>query len=332
MTAMRRIVAGVDGSEYSLRALRWAVVDAGRHGAELLAPTTWTALPPPIASPYVDVNKAVDRQDGAAAAEQALQTVVANAIASNPPIVVEIVATVGHPAPLLTEQSRHAGLVVVGARGRGGIAGWLLGSVSQELLRHSFCPVAVVRSPDKDEVAAAEETLTSEWSRVVVGIDGSDYSKSALRWAAGESKTHNAELTVASVWTPPPTVDPPYGNIAWGTDLDPQLQATAILQTTVEEVDRPLRRRRCLSRWFPRPWRIRRDGPRIGQSARCGSRRHHGGRSPLTCTAQPQPNDEIALVSDDGVMQRCPATAIESRILAAMSATAGRNQQVVESS
>jgi nucleotide-binding universal stress UspA family protein len=43
-------------------------------------------------------------------------------------------------------------------------------------------------------------------------------------------------LTVASVWTPPPTVDPPYGNIAWGTDLDPQLQATAILQTTVEEV------------------------------------------------------------------------------------------------
>jgi nucleotide-binding universal stress UspA family protein len=187
-------------------------------------------------SPYVDVNKAVDRQDGASAAEQALQTVVGNAMAGNPPIVVEIVATEGHPAPLLTEQSRHAGLVVVGARGRGGIAGWLLGSVSQELLRHSFCPVAVVRSPDKDEVAAAEETLTSEWSRVVVGIDGSDYSKSALRWAAGEAKTHNAELTVASVWTPPPTVDPPYGNIAWGTDLDPQLQATAILQTTVEEV------------------------------------------------------------------------------------------------
>jgi nucleotide-binding universal stress UspA family protein len=236
MTAMRRIVAGVDGSEYSLRALRWAVVEAGRHGAELLALTTWTALPPPIASPYVDVNKAVDRHDGALAAEQALQTVVANAMAGNSPIVVEIVATEGYPAKLLAEQSRHADLVVVGARGRGGIAGWLLGSVSQELLRHSSCPVAVVRSPDKDEVAAAEEILRSEWTRVVVGVDGSDYSKSALRWAAGEAKTHNAELTVASVWTPPPTVDPPYGNIAWGTDLEPQLQATAVLQTTVEEV------------------------------------------------------------------------------------------------
>jgi nucleotide-binding universal stress UspA family protein len=157
-------------------------------------------------------------------------------MAGNPPIVVEILATEGHPAKLLAEQSRHADLVVVGARGRGGIAVWLLGSVSQELLRHSSCPVAVVRSPDKDEVAAAEETLRSEWTRVVVGVDGSDYSKSALRWAAGEAKTHNAELTVASVWTPPPTVDPPYGNVAWGTDLEPQLQATAILQTTMEEV------------------------------------------------------------------------------------------------
>jgi nucleotide-binding universal stress UspA family protein len=199
MTSVRRIVVGVDGSEYSLRALRWAVVEAGRHGAELFALTTWTALPPPIVSPYVDVTKAVDRQDGTSAAEQALQTVVANAMAGNPPIVVEMVATEGHPAEHLAEQSRHADLVVVGARGRGGIAGWLLGSVSQELLRHSFCPLAVVRSPDKDEVAAAQETLGSDWTRVVVGVDGSDYSKSALRWAAGEAKSHNAELTLLPV-------------------------------------------------------------------------------------------------------------------------------------
>jgi nucleotide-binding universal stress UspA family protein len=235
MTSMQRIVVGVDGSEYSLRALRWAVVEAGRHRAELLAVTSWTALPPPIVSPHVDVNKAADRQDGTSAAEQALQTAVANAMGGNSSIVVEILATEGHPAKLLADQSRHADLVVVGARGRGGIAGWLLGSVSQELLRHSLCSVAVIRSPDKDEIAVAEETPTREGTRVVVGVDGSDYSKSALRWAVGEAKTHSAELIVASVWTPPPTVDPPYGNIAWGTDLDPQLQATVILQTAVEE-------------------------------------------------------------------------------------------------
>jgi nucleotide-binding universal stress UspA family protein len=95
---MRRIVVGVGGSEYRLLALRWDVVEAGRHGAELVALTTWTALSPPIVSPYVDFNKAVDRQDGASGAEQALQTVVGNAMAGNPPIVVEIVATEGDPA------------------------------------------------------------------------------------------------------------------------------------------------------------------------------------------------------------------------------------------
>src|SRR5215212_3163882 len=142
--AVARIVVGVDGSESSLQALRWAVAEAGRHAVELVAVTTWTALPPPIVSPYVDVNKIGERADASSTAEQALKSALEDALKNSPPVAVQMVATEGHPAKLLAEHSRHADLVAVGARGRGSVAGWLLGSVSQELLRHSSCPVAVV--------------------------------------------------------------------------------------------------------------------------------------------------------------------------------------------
>ncbi|MFI1991096.1 universal stress protein [Actinoplanes sp. NPDC020271] len=51
------------------------------------------------------------------------------------------------PATALIERSQNAQLVVTGSRGRGGFAGLLLGSVSQMVLHHASCPVAIVRAP-----------------------------------------------------------------------------------------------------------------------------------------------------------------------------------------
>jgi nucleotide-binding universal stress UspA family protein len=62
-----------------------------------------------------------------------------------PDVAVRRVVVDSQPARALLEYAEHAQLVVVGARGRGGFTGLLLGSTSQQLVHHAPCPLLVVR-------------------------------------------------------------------------------------------------------------------------------------------------------------------------------------------
>jgi nucleotide-binding universal stress UspA family protein len=53
----------------------------------------------------------------------------------------------GAAASVLLEEGKNADLLVVGSRGRGGFAGLLLGSVSQQVSHHAPCPVVIVPDP-----------------------------------------------------------------------------------------------------------------------------------------------------------------------------------------
>jgi nucleotide-binding universal stress UspA family protein len=70
---------------------------------------------------------------------------VQRVLAHHPDVPAEVVSWRGRPPRVLADESRNAALVVVGARGLGGFAELMLGSVSSEVLHWARCPVAVVR-------------------------------------------------------------------------------------------------------------------------------------------------------------------------------------------
>ncbi len=145
---MERIVVGVDGSDPSRAALRWAVEEARLRGAQLEVllvagvPRTYldpVIFPPP---PVAEIREA-EREH--------LQQIINSVDTSG--CTVEPIVAVGGAAPLLCEASQGASLVVVGSRGYGGFKGLLLGSVAQQVLAHAHCPVAVVTGADRYEHA-----------------------------------------------------------------------------------------------------------------------------------------------------------------------------------
>ena len=137
------VVVGVDGSARSAKAIDFALEQAARRGVRLVVLHAWWLE-------FVDgVVVTTPGSPEWQRTEELLRLGVAESLAGrrqNHPdveVVTEIVHT--RPAEALVEASQTASLVVVGARGRGGFAGLLLGSVSRELLMHASGPVAVVR-------------------------------------------------------------------------------------------------------------------------------------------------------------------------------------------
>jgi nucleotide-binding universal stress UspA family protein len=139
----RRIVAGIDGSESSVSALRWAIRQAGLTGAAVDAVIAWhypDLAASGMAVGYIEPDYSFQESAG---------KIVADAITSalDPAGDVPVRARVaqGHAAWVLLDASVDADLLVVGSRGHGGFVEALLGSVSQHCVQYAPCPVVVVR-------------------------------------------------------------------------------------------------------------------------------------------------------------------------------------------
>jgi len=139
-----RIVVGVDGSESSRHALRWAARQAKFTGASLEVVIAWE-VPPDY---RFDASSPHDLRLGA---ESILQSAVADVLGDDPDVDVKPSVVEGHPVPVLLNAAKGASLLVVGSRGHSAFTGILLGSVSNHCVTHATCPVTVVRDDDQQE-------------------------------------------------------------------------------------------------------------------------------------------------------------------------------------
>jgi len=142
-TAGGVVVVGIDGSEASKDALRWATRYARTVGATVRAVTVWHF---PGGFGWAPVP-AISEMDLEADARAALKETIEQVGRTEGPVTIQTQVVEGPPALMLLRAAADADLLVVGSRGHGAFAGMLLGSVSEHCVHHATCPVVVIHHP-----------------------------------------------------------------------------------------------------------------------------------------------------------------------------------------
>lgn len=183
------IVAGYDGSPASQEALDWAAREAQAHGVVLTVCHVWGRAVPSDAA--ADLARKYGERVIARGVRHAQAAIGAGDVR---PLLVS-----GSPADVLCDMSGSADMVVLGHRGRGGLTGLLLGSVSLQVAAHARGAVVVVRGhwrPVPGHVPCA----------VVAGADGSGASQPAIAFAFAEAALRDAPLLAVCALADTPSI------------------------------------------------------------------------------------------------------------------------------
>ncbi|MGE0308342.1 MAG: universal stress protein [Acidimicrobiia bacterium] len=224
--AMEQIMVGIDGSSSAGAALRWALQESTLRSGSVTAVMVWDYLD----QHHTDSSTEFDPAYDAVAAEAALKRFITTAVGetNGGQVGTEVVCDL--VARGLVRASKDASLLVLGARGRGGFAELLLGSVSQRCLHKASCAVAIVRSPPAEN--------TREHGRIVAGVDGSADGQAALRWAAQEAAHRDAQLRVVHAAQPTQSTyfDLPLPDPVRAVDVANR-EANAILEHAISQLN-----------------------------------------------------------------------------------------------
>lgn len=207
-----RVVVGFDGSPAAVAAARWAADHAATWNVPLNLVYTWTV--PATSWIYAGSLALKASEDVQLHARQVVQGEadrLRSDLGRHAPLI-ETIVVEGPTSHELLRAAQGARTLVLGTRSRNGLGRLFLGSVAATCVQHAHCPVVVVASPGREDR-----------SDVVVGVDDSDGSRHALRWAAEEAAQRHARLVVVHGWDqaevapPGPMTFPPLTDEVIGT-------------------------------------------------------------------------------------------------------------------
>lgn len=180
------VTVGFDGSPEAQRAARWAAFDAQTRRARLRIVCAYSLAD--VAQPVLMTvpTGQIKPLDVRGAAIQLVDEIVRELAEDLPGADVEGRTVGGSRVRVLLDAAESSSIVVLGSRGLGPLAGAFLRSVGASVSARASCPVVVVRPP-------VDETMPPE-PRLVVGVDGSDLTPAALRFAFDHAARHGLSL------------------------------------------------------------------------------------------------------------------------------------------
>jgi nucleotide-binding universal stress UspA family protein len=198
MLELKLIVCPVDFSDFSLRAYRHALSLAEHYRARLVALHVvelfqHSYLGFAASTVLYDATRDALRESSKAQLQEFVNRQTPKEIQS------EIVVDTGIAADtiLSVAQARKADVIVMGTHGRRGYDRWMLGSVTDRVMRTASCPVLVVSKPARDSGAAPGHPRHLD--RIIFCADFSKDSNEAFRYALSVRAEYDAELTLLHV-------------------------------------------------------------------------------------------------------------------------------------
>ncbi|WP_406386393.1 universal stress protein [Streptomyces sp. NBC_01618] len=185
------LVSGVDGSESSLRAVDWAADEAALHGLSLrlVYASRWEQYE------GAALALALGRPSERALADRIAEVTAERVRRRHPEVDVSADVTPEDAVIALLHEGRNAEALITGERGRGGLTGLLLGSVSLAVAARAPCPVIVVRG-DRAGIEGGH-------GRILLGVGEPEGGSAAVRFAFREAGARGCELDAVRAWRCP---------------------------------------------------------------------------------------------------------------------------------